>query len=163
MKKPITRFVLPLSALVLSLTSNLAFAQVVQFAPVQINEWTWHQGNLAWEQDNLSRLGRSVWVLDTDTGEAAMIQPDGYPTLVGTFTSQGQQLTMQGNFFSSAGATGSITAEFYAEVDFSSGVLLMRIWYVSGSTLAAVINGTDFGSTNERFYEAALQLTQLNP
>jgi hypothetical protein len=142
----------------LMLFSFPSYSQVYGFSTKKITAFQWLRGNTSWQQETYSLLSRSSWTVDDTTGVALMIQPDGYPTLKGSYSVDGKTLTMWGFYQRSTGYTGTVTVEYYAVADFNTSTPTMKLWYVSGSSLSAVINGTGFGSTKVKYYYAKLQL-----
>src|SRR3712207_8127858 len=77
-------------------------ATAVSITPASIDSFTFQATNPQWEAPTRDRLGRTVFTLSPD-GTFQVTQPDGYPTLTGTFGDDG---TFQASDSSSAGATG---------------------------------------------------------
>ena len=61
--------------------------QAVNLQPAQI-QFQWVTGQQQWAQPNLDRLRRTVFQARAD-GQFAMVQPDGYPTVVGRISGDG--------------------------------------------------------------------------
>ncbi|MFC5139068.1 hypothetical protein ACFPK1_12570 [Actinomycetospora rhizophila] len=139
--------------------SGTASAQsdVHAYAPTAVNGFTMVTGH-QWAIENESRLSRSGFLFSSD-GSFAMIQPDGYPRLVGTWTPQG---TFQGTYSSSVGSTGTTSASVQGTVRFrNDGTAAVGLTYTSGSAMAARVNDTSFGSNVGKAYRATLELGQV--
>ena len=114
-------------------------------------------GRPQWAQPTRDRLSRTVFQLTSD-GQFAMVQPDGYPTLVGTV---GQDGTITASVASSVGSTGSTTSEMYGQLSRDGAASVLELRYISGATLAAMVNGTAFGSSSVKAFTATVALRKL--
>ncbi|MGH3565822.1 MAG: hypothetical protein ACRDRH_07265 [Pseudonocardia sp.] len=122
--------------------------------PAEITLFDWRSGKQQWTQPSRNRLSRAVFTLRAD-GAFVMHQPDSYPTLVGTVSSDG---TVRAAYHSTTGNTGSISVEVLGQLGVDNGVPVLSLTYASGSAMAAVINGTRFGSNSTLMYRATMTL-----
>jgi hypothetical protein len=127
------------------------------WAPARITEFTMSSGD-RWADSNAERLGRSGFVV-TANGQFGMWQPDNYPQLVGT-------INPDGTFYASAsatyGSTGSNSTEVQGRlVDNGDGTATISFTYTAGAVDAAVVNGTQFGSSRTKAYHATVELARV--
>ena len=131
-----------------------AAVQSVAMRPATITSFQLVSGLPQWGPANRSRLARSVFAADA-SGRFVMRQPDGYPTLVGTMSGDG---TFRASAHSSIGNTASTNVEIMGQVSTSAGTVRMNLTYVSGSTMAAVVNGQRFGANGAKAYRATMTM-----
>ena len=128
--------------------------QSLAMRPASITSFQLVSGLPHWESANRSRLARSVFAADA-SGRFVMRQPDGYPTLVGTLSGDG---TFRASAHSSVGSTASTNVEIMGRVSTSGNTVRMNLTYVSGSTIAAVVNGQKFGANGAKAYRATMTM-----
>jgi hypothetical protein len=127
---------------------------VVAMTPASIPSFTMVAGQPQWEATNRNRLARSVFAVSAD-GRFAMVQPDGYPTLTGTISSDG---TFRASASSSFGSGGNTNTEIQGQLIVGGDAVRLNLTYTAGSTTAAVVNGTPFGSSNTKAYRAMMTM-----
>ena len=131
-----------------------AAVQVLAMRPATITSFQLISGLPHWGPTNRDRLARSVFAADAN-GRFVMKQPDGYPTLVGTMSANG---TFRASARSSVGSTGSTNVEIMGQVSTSGNTVRLNLTYVSGSSIAAVINGQKFGTNGAKAYRATMTM-----
>lgn len=131
--------------------------EVATLAPVEIRAFELVAGRPQWAQSTRDRLGRTIFQFGP-SGQFAMVQPDGYPMLIGVVGDDG---SITASTASAVGSAGSTTVEMYGQLSREGEVPVLEIRYVSGAALAAVVNGTSFGSSTVKAFTATVALRQL--
>lgn len=133
-------------------------ATVVNLTPSRIASFTWVRGQLGWRAGSISRLGRTVFSLDS-AGRFAMFQPDGYPALRGTWRANGSTISFSARHSFSTGFTGTNGTDVQGTINARTGQV--QLLYVAGTTLAAFVGGQSFGLNNVKVFRAQLQLRRV--
>lgn len=129
--------------------------------PTEVDDFEWISGQSRWANANASRLERTVFQFVPDTGEFFMIQPDGYPTLAGTYIVDDDVVEVQASYDTTTGYTGSTHVEMAGQMVVQDDELVLQLHYVAGGTIAAVINGSEFGSSSAKAYMATVTLDEV--
>jgi hypothetical protein len=129
-------------------------AGMITLAPTSIQRFEWVQGQQSWTEPSLDRLARSVFRLDS-AGGFTMVQPDGYPTLVGTVAEYG---TFQAQWSSPEGGNASTIVEVSGQMAAGNGAVAMAMTYISGATTVALVDGTAHGDSRVKAFHALLIL-----
>ncbi|WP_220188076.1 hypothetical protein, partial [Pseudonocardia pini] len=130
---------------------SMATPQAVTFAG-SVTSFQLVSGLPQWGPASQARLGRTVFQIRAD-GTFLMVQPDGYPALVGRMDGNG---TFRAQASSSVGSTASTQVEVIGRLDARRAT--MSLTYASGGAMAAVVNGTHFGSNSTKVFRATLAL-----
>jgi hypothetical protein len=134
-----------------------ASADVVNLVPSRIVGFNWIRGQAAWRPGSYSRIGRSVFQFGAG-GRFALFQPDGYPTLRGSFRISGDTARFTARY-AFVTITGNNTTEVQGTLNVRTG--RTQILYVAGMTLAAYVNEEHFGLSNVKVFQAQLQLRSM--
>lgn len=114
------------------------------------------------EADNLQRLAGMELALDS-SGDFAMSIPNNYfSPLSGHYTTDGQSIRF--SYANSVYTYGGVTA-FALDgivVESKDGTVGMGLNYRSGNDLAAVVDGTGYGSSVSNAFRAVVELTQVS-
>jgi hypothetical protein len=123
--------------------------------PSQVLTFEWLRGQLGWRDANLSRLQRSVFQFAPGR-RFALFQPDGYPTVRGTFSISGGTASFSGRYVFSTYPTGYSVTEIQGTLNLQSG--RATILLTAAQSLSAYINDTRFGLTNVKMYRSQVRL-----
>ena len=127
----------------------------VNLVPSQVRTFEWLRGQLAWRSPNLSRLQRSVFQFAPGR-RFSLFQPDGYPTVRGTFTISGNTASFSGRHVFSTYPSGYSVTEIEGTLNMQTGRATVTL--IAAQTLAAYINDTRFGLSNVKMYRSQLAL-----
>lgn len=127
----------------------------VNLVPAQIRTFEWLRGQLPWRSPNLSRLQRSVFQFAPGR-RFSLFQPDGYPTVRGGFTINGNVASFSGRYVYSTLPSGYSVTEVTGTLNLRSGIATITV--IAAQTLAAYINDTRFGLSNVKMYRSQLVL-----
>ena len=123
--------------------------------PSRILTFEWLRGQLAWRAGNLSRLQRSVFQFAPGR-QFALFQPDGYPTVRGTFSINGNTATFSGHYAFSTYPTGYSVTQVDGTINLQSSRATVVL--TAAQSLSASINGTRFGLSNVKMYRSEFAL-----
>ncbi len=126
---------------------NLVASRVLTF--------DWLRGQLAWRASNLSRLQRSVFQFAPGR-QFVLFQPDGYPTVRGTFRINGNTATFSGRHVFSTYPSGHSVTEVEGTLNMQTGRATVTL--LAAQSLAAYVNDTRFGLSNVKMYRSQLTL-----
>jgi len=152
-----------------ALCAGLAFglpaapAAAADYSTTRVTAFNWVAGQSQWQQSNINRLARSQWRF-LNNGYFAMVQPDGYPLVAGSWTRRGALTTFSGRYVFNTGYSGQTIVDVVGSL--RGRVLSLR--YVSAQTLAAVIgcdvNGDGcnrYGSSRTKAYTARVTVRRF--
>jgi hypothetical protein len=148
----------PLGPLPSDVVATSSAAEAITLTPASVEQFEWVQGLQSWAEPSRDRLARSAFQFDS-AGRFAMVQPDGYPTLVGAIAEDG---TFQAQSSSTEGGNASTTVEVTGQIAVQNGSVVMAMTYVSGATTAAVVDGTAFGDSRVKVFRALLVLASAS-
>jgi hypothetical protein len=135
-----------------SLPAVVSAVQAVDLQPAQI-QFQWVTGQQQWAQPNLDRLRRTVFQARAD-GQFAMVQPDGYPTVIGRISGDG---TFEGAWTRSAGSTGGAAVHISGRIAAEQGsAVQMSLTYEAGSVTVARIDDQPFNMSASKVYRAQM-------
>ena len=87
-------------------------------------------------------------------GRFVMVQPDGYPTVVGRISADG---TFEGAWSRSAGSTGGAAVHISGQIAANQGgPVQMSLTYEAGSVTVARVNDQPFNLNATRVYRAQM-------
>jgi hypothetical protein len=119
-------------------------------------------GNPQWREANIERLRNASFTFDN--GGTCIVR---FPTagankvLRGTHRTNGQTITFSAEGRSSS-SVALTTTVVNGTISLRGGAPVLRITYVSGNGLGAVVNGQRFGSTATSAYTATAVLTRTS-
>jgi hypothetical protein len=134
--------------------------EVAVFRPNQVLSFNQYAG--AFEADNLQRLSGTELAFASDGSYAVSIPDNVFSPLSGYFNTDGTSVTFsyQNSFASLVGVTAfALDGRIEAASD---GTLLLGLNYRAGNDLAAVVNGTGYGSSVSNGFEAVVTLQQVS-
>ena len=120
------------------------------YTPEKLTSFTWESGLAAWEGPSRNRLMRTTFRISGST--FTMIQPDGYGTLRGSIDSDGR---FEASKHTSTGNVGTTDAHVMGALSDDS----ISLTYTSGATTAAVVNGTAYGESRTKAFQAELTVS----
>lgn len=137
----------------------------VFFAADQILSYEQVRGNNPqWTQNSARRFMSAIWQFNADGAfyfaPTHDVRSDLYP-MMGRYQVQGNQVVFSAKSSSQIGYTGMAMAMIDGVIDFSQGVPVVTMSWISSSGSAAVVNDIRFSGGNTTAYQIQATLAQV--